>query len=51
MKVIAFLTEQAIVDRIIDHLGLRLVADKHPPSTVACQEYLMAAEAGSEYFS
>jgi len=34
MKVIAFITEYAVVDRIIDHLKLRFVADKPPPSHV-----------------
>jgi hypothetical protein len=30
---------------------LTFVAAKPPPSNVAFQEYLMAAEGGSEYFS
>jgi hypothetical protein len=34
MKVVAFLTEYAVVDRIIDHLKLRFVAAKPPPSQV-----------------
>jgi len=31
MRVISFLTEYAVVDRIIDHLNLTFVADR-PPS-------------------
>jgi hypothetical protein len=34
MKVIAFITEYVVVDRIIDHLKLRFVADKPSPSHV-----------------
>jgi hypothetical protein len=30
MKIIAFITEYAVVDRIIDHLKLGFVADKPP---------------------
>jgi hypothetical protein len=51
MKVIAFLTDYAVVDRIIDHLKLTFVADKPPPPRIAYQEFLMAAETGGEYFS
>ena len=32
MKVVAFITEVAVVDRIIDHLKLTLVAAKPPHS-------------------
>jgi hypothetical protein len=31
MKVISFLTDLAVVDRIIDHLNLTFVADRPPP--------------------
>ncbi|MFZ2055096.1 MAG: acid--CoA ligase [Candidatus Aminicenantales bacterium] len=48
-KVIAFLTDYAVVDRIIDHLKMTFVADKPPPPRLAYQEALMAAEADSEY--
>jgi hypothetical protein len=51
MKVIAFLTDYAVVDRIIDHLKLTFVADKPPPPHIADQELLMAAESSAEYFS
>jgi hypothetical protein len=40
-----------VPDRIINHLKLHFIADKPPPPQIAYQEVLMAAEAGSEYFS
>lgn len=51
MKVIAFITDFPVVDRIINHLKLTFVADRPPPPQVAFQEPLMAAEASTEYFS
>lgn len=51
MRVIAFLTDFSVVDRIINHLKLTFVAERPPPPRVAYQELLMAAEADSEYFS
>jgi hypothetical protein len=51
MKVIAFLTDYSVVDRIINHLKLTFVAERPPPPQFAYQEILMAAEAGGEYFS
>jgi hypothetical protein len=51
MKIIAFLTDYPVVDRIINHLKLSFVADKPPPPHIAYQELLMAAETGAEYFS
>jgi len=50
MKVVAFITDYAAVDRIIDHLKLTFVAEKPPPSRVLTEVALMAAEAGAEYF-
>jgi hypothetical protein len=50
MKVVAFLTEYAVVDRIIDHLKLRFVAAKPPPSHVFTEVALMEAEESGEYF-
>lgn len=50
MKVIAFLTDYSVVDRIIDHLKLTFVAERPPPQ-LAFQELLMAAETSGEYFS
>jgi hypothetical protein len=51
MKVIAFLTDYAVVDRIIDHLKLTFVAERPPPPQMAFQELLMAAESSPEYSS
>jgi hypothetical protein len=50
MKVIAFLTDFSVVDRIINHLKLTFVAAKPPPPPIAYQEVLMAAETSAEYF-
>jgi hypothetical protein len=50
MKVVAFITEDAVVDRIIDHLKLRFIAEKPPPSRVFTEVALMAAEGSAEYF-
>jgi hypothetical protein len=50
MRIIAFLTDYTVVDRIINHLKLGFVATKPPPPRIAYQELLMAAEAGSESF-
>jgi hypothetical protein len=50
MKVIAFITDYPVVDRIFNHLKLSFVADKPPPPRIAYQELLMASEAGGEYF-
>jgi hypothetical protein len=42
MRVVAFLTEHAVVDRIIRHLDLTFVAEKPPPAHVFEQTALMA---------
>jgi hypothetical protein len=49
MKVIAFLTDYAVVDRIIDHLKLSFVAERPPPPHIAYHKVLMAAETSAEY--
>ena len=51
MKIIAFLTDFSVVERIIHHLKLTFVENKPPPPRIAFQEVLMAAEASAEYFS
>ena len=51
MKIISFLTDWAVVDRIIDHLKLTFVAERPPPPHIVYQEVLMAAEPGAEYSS
>jgi len=50
MRIIAFLTDYTVVNRIINHLKLTFVADKPPPARILFQEVLMAAEASGEYF-
>jgi len=50
MKVVAFITDYAAVDRIIDHLKLTFVAEKPPPSRVLTEVAEMAAERRMEYF-
>jgi hypothetical protein len=47
--IIAFITEYAVVDRIIDHLKLTFVADKPPPSHVFTEVALMEAEESGDY--
>lgn len=49
MRVVVFLTEYAVVDRIIRHLALTFVAEKPPPAHVFEQIVLMAAEESGEY--
>lgn len=49
MKVIAFISEYVVVDRTIDHLKLRFVAEKPPPPHVLDQVALKAAEDRAEY--
>ncbi|MGB7296247.1 MAG: hypothetical protein WBC70_11715 [Candidatus Aminicenantales bacterium] len=51
MRIIAFLTDYAVVDRIINHLKLAFVAERPPPPQLAYQELLMAAEASTKYAS
>jgi len=50
MKIIAFITEYAVMDRIIDHLKLTFVAAKPPPSHAFTEVALMAAEESGDYF-
>jgi hypothetical protein len=50
MKVVAFITEVSVVDRIIDHLRLRFVGAKPPPSYVFEQIALATAEESGDYF-
>jgi uncharacterized protein (UPF0212 family) len=49
MKIVAFITEVAVVDRIMEHLKLTFVAAKPPPSHVFEQVALIAAEESGEY--
>ncbi len=49
MKVVAFLTEHVVVDRIISHMKLIFIADKPPPPRAAFQEYLLDADPQVDY--
>jgi len=51
MRIIAFLTDYAVVDRIIAHLKLTFVAERPPPPHVAYQEIPVTGEAPADYFS
>jgi len=51
MRIIAFITDNIVVDRIINYLELTFVASKPPPPRIAYQELFMAAEASADYFS
>ncbi|MGQ9673168.1 MAG: acid--CoA ligase [Candidatus Aminicenantales bacterium] len=51
MRIIAFLTDYAVIDRIINHLKLRFVAEKPPPPQAVSQQFLMDSEAPADYFS
>ena len=44
MKVAAFITNYAIVDRIIDHFNLKFIGEKPPPLRVIEQVVIIAAE-------
>jgi len=51
MHIIAFITDYAVVDRIIAHLKLTFVAERPPPPHLVSQEFLMDSEASTDYFS
>ena len=50
MRIIAFLTDHAVVDRFIDHLKMAFIASKPPPPSTAYQEVLVAAATPAECF-
>jgi hypothetical protein len=50
MRIISFIEEPKIIDRIIAHLKLSFQAARPPPSQVIQQELLMAAEERRESF-
>lgn len=51
MKVIAFIMDYTVVDRIIAHLKLTFVAERPPPPHVVSQEFFLDSEASVDYFS
>jgi hypothetical protein len=50
MRVISFIEEHKVIDRIIAHLELTFEAERPPPPRIVQQELLMAAEESGEYF-
>jgi PHP family Zn ribbon phosphoesterase len=44
MRVIAFLTNEAVVDRIVDLLKLNVGAERPPPAHLVPQEFFINAE-------
>ena len=50
MKVIAFITDFPVVDKIINHFKLAFVAERPPPPHVISQEFLMDSETAAEYY-
>jgi len=50
MKVISFIEDHKVIDKIIAHLKLIFFAERPPPPKALQQELLMAAEERSEYF-
>jgi hypothetical protein len=50
MKIIAFIADYALVDRIVNHLKLTFVAERPPPPQFAYQELLMVVKSSAEYY-
>ena len=50
MKVISFIEDHKVIDRIIRHLKLLFHAERSPSPQVVQQELLMTAEEREEYF-
>ena len=50
MKVISFIEDHKVIDRIIRHLKLAFHAERPPPLKFVQQELLMTAEERDEYF-
>ncbi|MBL7084216.1 MAG: acid--CoA ligase [Candidatus Aminicenantes bacterium] len=50
MKVISFIEDHKVIDRIIGQLKLIFVAERPPPPQVVQHELVMAAEEREGYF-
>ncbi len=50
MRIIAFIEDHKVIDRIIRHLKLTFEAERPLPPQITQQELLMAAEERREYF-
>ncbi|MDI6699595.1 MAG: transposase [Candidatus Saccharicenans sp.] len=51
MRIISFLTDHEVVDRIIAHLKLTFIAERPPPPPQVWQEFFLDSEAPADYFS
>jgi len=51
MRTIAFITDYAVVDRIIHHLKLTFVAERPPPPHRVSQQFFLDSEAPADHFS
>jgi hypothetical protein len=51
MLIVPFITNYAVVDRIISHLKLTFVAERPSPPHMVYQKPLMTAEPPADYFS
>ena len=49
MRVIAFIEEPKVIDKIIRHLRLTFEAERPPPPRIAQHELLIAAEFARSY--
>ena len=49
MRIIAFIEDDKVIDKIIKHLKLSFIAEHPPPPLVLQQELLMSAEEREEY--
>jgi hypothetical protein len=49
MRIISFIEDPKVIDKIIIHLKLTFQAERPPPPQVVQQELLMAAEEREEY--
>jgi hypothetical protein len=50
VKIISFIEDHKVIDRIIGHLELTSQAERPPPPHQVQQDLLMAAEESGEYF-
>lgn len=50
MRIISFIEDYKVIDKIISHLKLTFEAERPPPPHIAQHELLMAAEEQGEYF-
>jgi len=51
MRVIAFIMDYPVLDKIINHLKLSFIAERPPPQQAFQQQLYIAVEAVAEYFS